>query len=317
MSFIGSTRRKLIPLATLTDTSGNPLLWDIPKTGILAGIYLNIAMVLGGTQSAPNALGMQAGVKKVRLIANSGIDLINISGVGYNSLLRDYLEAYGDVVPHSSARSAVSAATFQLPMYLPIAINSRDPVGLFMLQNEQTLLQLSVEYEAAANLATGATLTSFTVTPYVEVFTVPVSPKDWPDFSLVHQIVEDQRSISGAMTYEYIWPRGNTYLQVLHGAGLAQSGSDAWTRAQMRVNQSDYLLDYVPQAMNTEFTRTHGRARLAGVIGFDLLGSSGLGNYGSTRDLLFSGAVTDLSSVLAISGATTLYTVRRQLISLK
>lgn len=317
MSFINATRRKVLQLGTLTQASGNPLQWDIPKTGILSSLMLSISATIAGTLSAPNALGAQAIVKRVRLVANSGIDLINISGTGFNSLLRDYMENYVDAVPQSTARSAISATTFNLDMFLPVAINSRDPIGLFMLQNEQTLLQLYIEFEAAANLATGVTSLNYTVTPSLEVFTVPVDPRDWPMFNVVHQIIEDQRSISGAQDFEYQWPRGNTYMQVLHGAGLAQAGADAWSRVRVRLNQSDFVMDYTPNSLTIDENRKHGRARLAGVIPVDLMGSSGLGIYGSTRDVLYSAAVTDLASVITATGATTLYTVRRQLIALE
>jgi hypothetical protein len=133
----------------------------------------------------------------------------------------------------------------------------------------------------------------------------------------VHQIIEDQRSISGAQDFEYFWPRGNTYMQVLHGCGLAQSGSDAWSRVRVRLNQSDFIMDYTPASLNIDVNRTHGYVRLAGAIPLDLMGSSGLGIYGSTRDVLYSAAVTDLASIITATGAATLYTVRRQLIALE
>jgi hypothetical protein len=66
-----------------------------------------------------------------------------------------------------------------------------------------------------------------------------------------------------------------------------------------------------------EFNRFHGRARILGVIPFDLVGSSGLGNFGSVRDVLYSQLITDLDSVINFAAAGTLYTIRRQLVNLK
>jgi hypothetical protein len=312
-----STRRKLIRMATYTQASGNVMFWDVPKTGILSRVFLEISVTLAGTITGPNALGIQAAIKRVRLIANSGIDVFNMSGTGYNSLLANYLEHYIYSVPSTNARAAVSATTFKLPMVIPVGVNTRDPIGLIMLQNESTLLQLSVEMEAQANLGTSITTYNWTITPTLEVFTVPVDRKDWPAFNVIHQVFEDVRVVSGAGDVEYYWPRGNTYLQVLHGCGLAQSGSDAWSRAKVRLNQSDFIMDLTPDAMDTEFTSEHGYARLPGVVAFDLMGSSGLGIFGSTRDMLYSAAVTDLASVITATGATNLYTVRRQLVSLE
>jgi hypothetical protein len=39
--------------------------------------------------------------------------------------------------------------------------------------------------------------------------------------------------------------------------------------------------------------------------------------FGSSRDMLYSAAVTDLASVITVSSAVTMFTVRRQLISLE
>ena len=83
MSFQQYTRRKLIPLGAKAKGASNPLQWDVPKTGLLASIYLNITGAVAGSLSGPNALGMASIVRNVRVITNSGIDLINISGAGY------------------------------------------------------------------------------------------------------------------------------------------------------------------------------------------------------------------------------------------
>lgn len=316
MAFQDSTRRKFIPLTTQTKGTTNPLSWDIPKTGLLAGIFLNITGTVTGTLSAPNALGMASIVRRVRVITNGGIDLINISGAGYHYLLRDNIEDYKDPAPHATARNAVTATTFNLDMFLPIALNSRDPIGLFMLQNEQTLVQLQVEFEADTTVATGATVAA-TVAPVAEVFTVPVDNKDWPPLNVVQQILEDTRAIAATGDYDYSWPRGNTYVQVLHGYGIGASPAENWTRSRLMVNQSEILADYVPGTMNIEFTRTHGRARLVGTIENDFIGSSGLGTFGSSRDLLYSALVTELMTRLTASATGTLYTVRRQLVALR
>lgn len=314
--FLANTRRKIIPLSSQSKGTTSPLRWDIPKTGLLAAVYLNITGSIAGTLSAPNAMGMASVVRNVRLITNAGIDLVNISGPGYKYLLSKFMEDYKDITPQNTGGDAVTATTFNLDMVLPVALNLRDPIGLFMLQNEQTLVQLEVTFETDATVATGATVTA-TVTPSVEIFTVPVDPKDFPRLDLVHQVLEDTRAISGASTVDYNIPRGNTYVQILHGASLLATAADAWSRAQLIVNQSEILMDYTPGQYSIEYNRSHGVARELGVLGWDFIGTSGLGAYGSSRDLLYSGLVTDLISRVTVTGAITLHTVRRQLVALR
>lgn len=315
--FSMNTRRKVTELPAQTKpTGGGQISWQLPKTALLGKIFLAIRATVAGTLTSPNALGFSSIVKRVRLVANSGIDLINVSGAGYAYLLQELLESeYFLAQTQNQGRTAVTATTAILDMVLPIAINSRDPLGLVMLQNEQTILTLIVEFEADATVATGATVTC-TVTPSLELFTVPVDQKDWPPLNMVHQILEDSQAVSGAGQLVYQWQRGNTYLQVAHGAGIGASGADAFSRYQLRVNQSDYLQDTGTLHLDMEHRYLRGRARAAGGIYVDLMGTSGLGDYGSTRDLFNSALVTDLASVFTITGATTLYTVRRQLVLL-
>jgi len=316
--FVANTRRKVVQLPTQTrPTGGGTTSINLPKTGLLAGIFLAIRGSIAGTLTVPNALGFASIINRVRLTLNSGIDIFNVSGAGYNYLLREVIESeYVDISGQNNARSAVTAAAFNLDMFIPVAINMRDPLGLILLQNEQTLLTLNIDWTTDTTVATGATVTA-TAIPYIELFTVPVDPQDFPPINIIHQILEDQQAISGAQDWVYNWPRGNTYLQVLHGVGIGAAGADGFSKAQIRVNQSDYLQSTDIPYLDLEFRRIRGRARPAGAIFFDLLGTSGLGNYGLTRDVFNSSLVTDLASVITTGAAYTAYNVRRQLVVLQ
>lgn len=315
-----NTRRKILPLqSTITRPVGGgtfgPL--TLPKTGLLARMFLALRGSVAGTLSAQNALGMASIITRTRLQANSGIDLFNVSGAGYHYLLRNMLESeYIDPLGQSNATSAVSATTYNLDEIIPVALNMRDTTGLIMLQNEQTIVNLFIDYLADASVATGATVTLTTGDLYLEVFTVPPQSQDWPPLNLLHQILEDQQTPGGTGDFPYYWPRGNTYLQVLHGLGIGASGADNFTKYAVRINQSDYLQSTAIDYLDMEYRLHTGRARNAGGIFVDLLGSSGLGCYGLTRDMFNSALVTDLASVITVSTVSTLYSVRRQLVVL-
>ena len=316
--FSSNTRRKVVQLPALSKTtSGQVLQWQLPKTALVGKIYLAIRVTVAGSLSAPNALGASSIVSRVRLTANTGIDLFNVSGPGYAYLLQELLGSeYFVASGQNQGRTAVSATSFNLDMIIPLSINDRDTLGLIMAQNEQTILTLSVEFAADSVPATGVTGITGTVTPTLELFTVPVDPADWPPLNIVHQILEDQAAVSAAGQYVYNWQRGNTYLQVAHGLGIGASGSDLFTRYQLRVNQSDFLQDTDLTYLDADHRWLRGRARPSGGIYVDLMGTSGLGNFGSTRDLFNSALVTDLASVITASNSGTLYTIRRQLVLL-
>jgi hypothetical protein len=317
--FALNTRRKIVQLAGITRPSGGGTSQiNLPKTGLLSKIYLEITGTVGGTVGTVSSLGMASIIQRVRLTANSGIDIFNVSGAGFHYLLREMLESeYIDQFGQTNAKSAVTATTATLDMVIPVALNSRDAIGLILLQNEQTVLTLTIDWTADATVTSTGTFSGFTVTPYLELFTVPVDPADWPALNIVHQILEDQQSVSGSGDYTYNWPRGNTYLQLAHGLGIGASGSDGFNRYKLRVNQSDYLVDTDEDYLDLEHRYLRGRARPAGGIYVDLVGTSGLGTFGTTRDTFNSALVTDLASVITATGSGTLYTVRRQLVVLQ
>lgn len=318
--FAVNTRRKILPLTSqLTRPVGGgtfgPL--TLPKTGLLARMFLALRGNVAGTLTTPNALGFASIINRTRVQANSGIDIFNVSGAGYNYLLRNMLESeYIDPISQNNATTAVTAAGFVLDEVIPLALNMRDTTGLIMLQNEQTIVNLYIDYLSDTSVAAGATVTLTTGDLYLEVFTVPPDSQDWPPLNIVHQCLEDQQQIAASGDFPYYWPRGNTYVQIAHGAGIGAAGTDNLTRFAVRVNQSDYLQSTPVDYLDMEFRLQRGRARPAGGIFVDLLASSGLGCYGLTRDMFNSALVTDLASVITATGATTLYTVRRQLVVL-
>lgn len=327
--FVLSSRLKEIPLAPLIPSGSTPAAattynLQLPKTGFLAYIYLSVRGSLAGTLSGPNALGFASVERRLRLTANSGVDLINISGAGYHYLLSECLESeYFQAQGQDNGRTAVSATTFTLDMVLPIMINQRDPIGLLLLQNEQSILTLSMDVEAPTTLATGATYGTLTAIPYLQLFTVPPDPRSWPRLDLVHSIIEEQQSITGTGDQTYNLPRGNVYLQLLQGLGIAATGTDSWSTTQgtvvykWRVNQSDYIVQSSTDYMDMLHRYYRGRARpLGGIYVIDQLASSGLGCYGQARDLFNSALVTDCATVLTNTGTGTMYILRRQLISL-
>lgn len=318
MTWNTATRQKLYTLPQKSKpTGGGVVSWDIPKTGILSKIYLSISATVSGTLSNPNPLGAAAIIKNVRLTLNSGVDLYNVSGAGYSYLLQEVLgSGLALATGNNQGRSAVSAATFRLDQIIPVMVNDRDPVGAINLQNEQTLVTLSVEFESDSTVATGATVTA-TVDPMVEIFTMPLRAEDRPPFDLLHNVLEERMTVSGAGQVDYVVPRGNTYLAILHGLGIGASGSDAFSSADLVINQADYIYKgLTPALLNLVHYQRYGRARPSGAILYDLMGSSGLGSYGTGRDVINSALVTDLRSRITATGAGTLITVRRQLVQL-
>jgi hypothetical protein len=319
MSFQDKTRRKVTPLDTKTKLIGSTaqLRWQLPQTGILAGIYLECTGTLTGTLSALNALGKSSIIREVRGVSNTGGEIFRLTGPQYHWLVRTQNDLFiQDPVPSSDGRAAVAAATFDISMYIPIALNAHDDIGLFLLQDPRTIFTLTVDPEADANIATGLTVATLNVTPHLVFFTVPNAKEDQPKFDLLHTLIGETQVVAAAGDVEYKWPLGATYLQLLLGLGFGVSGSDGWSRAVTRAAQTDRIYEYTPNGLSLEYGAFHGVARLAGTIPIDLIGTDGFGVYGGTRDVIYSQLETDLKTVVTATGAGTLHAVRRQLFAL-
>lgn len=320
--FDRSTRLTITRLAGITRPAGGGLspAVELPTYGLLAGVWLQIRGSIGGTVGTVNALGGAVVVQRVTLKLNSGTVVFSLSGANYHYLFRDVIDAgYVDVCGQTNARDAITPTAFILDMVIPLTVNLRDPIGILLTQNRQTTLTLEIEWTADATVtSTGTFLTNiFTVTPHLLTFSVPPNPGSMPPLRYIHQVVDQQQVISGAGDWVYDIPRGNTYMRIILGVGIGATGADSWNTAKMRVNQSQYIFDMTPASQQIMFWYLHGRVRELGQIIFDFLGTSGLGSYGTTRDLYDSNRTTDFQTVVDVTTGLTAYVVREQLIDLR
>lgn len=324
-----NTRRIVQPLGVVVRPAGGgpsaPIV--LPKVGLLARIWLFVRGAFVGAAVAPNALGHAAVINRVRLTLNSGIDLWNTSGPGYQYMYRNFHNDYRNPFPATTALNPIAGAgapgeACAVDMLVDVALNTRDPVGLINLQSEQVAAGLSIVWEADAVLdagPAGTVPTGFVCQPFVEFFTLPADPANMPPLNLVHQVVETVEAVAGAGIYTYNWPRGNIFAGVYHGMGFLPgvgAGADALTGLQIRSNQSNFPYTATVPMLDADYAVTHNAARRLGTYPIDLLGSSGLGAYGLARDMIDSSQLTDLATVMAVTGAGNMTTVTRQLVPL-
>lgn len=314
--FYANTRLVNSRLETKTGAGGAVLSWTLPKIGFLSHLYLRIKATVTGTLSNQNALGVSSIIRSVRLSTNSAIDIFSLSGAAYAYLLDEMMESeLSRVTGQNNGRAAVTAAVHNLDMVIPVALNIGNPLGTLMLQNEQTVVTLTAEIEAAATVATGATL-SVEIEPVMWYYMVPADPRDFPRLDVLHTIIEDTQAVAATGVTTYVLPRGYTYVGVAHGYGIGASGSDKWSRIQVRVGQNQFPYDLTPDLANMLHYHLRGRARPSGAIYIDYLAQTGQGTYGQPRDLLNSSLVTDLAHLITTTNTDTLRTVRRQLVPL-
>lgn len=318
--FEANTRKKLIRQPALVKPAGGgPTTLAIQRTGLLARIYLNITGTVSGSGAALNPLGLSSIIRRVRLVANSGLELFSVSGPGYAHILQHLLESErGPVTPANQGTNVVADGAFNLDMMIPVCVSLMNFTGLVLTQSEQILVTLEIDWEADTAVGGAGTTVTATATPYVEFFSIPSSPEDAPDLTRAHVILEDTRTIAGPGEQIYEPLRRPTYLQLAHGFGFAagNAGVDNFDRLQLRIEQSNYLFDGDVNAADIEFNLYHGIQRPRGIWVYDFMASSGLGNYLAARDRVNTSLITSFESVFNATAAGTLYTIRRMLIDL-
>jgi len=317
--FPANTRRKIVRQPALAYPAGGGLTeMQLQSTGLLARIWLKIAVNIGGVGAVPNALGVASVIRRVVIRANSGLELFSVSGPGYFWLLSDHLESeYHPILATATAdgRSAVVNGDYDLSMLIPITVSMMDFTGLVLLQSKQIQLPLQVDWADEVTVNGAGTVIVAAATPYIEYFTVPTVPEDRPDLSRAHLILQDDRAVPGAGEFVYepiVTPR---YLQIIQGLNYGVAGADDVDFIRLRVEQSNYLYDAHIDLFDLEWEAFHRAARVPGVWAYDFMASSGLGTYGGARDLVNTAQITSFESVFnALGGGNNLTTIRRMLV---
>lgn len=318
MAFIDNTRLKFTQLTAMAKpTGGGTVIQELPKTGILAYILVPVTFTVAGTLSAPNALGFSSIINRITLRVNAGHAIFDVSGAGYHWLVRDMLETHlQDFGSYTDGRTAVTATSGRLDFFVPVAMNMRDETGLLMLQNEQTLVTLAITYEADATVATGATVTA-SATPVMAFFEVPNREEDLPNLRVVHQIIEDQATISATGQFVHNPPR-DAVITALYYL------TPTWTQVQTIIQQSNTIEDWTPNSHQMRYMLTNGRNVIPGGLittndrrfMLDLAGTDGLGEFWTMRDVLDTGRLTNFFNRFTFSATGTMFAVRRQVFPL-
>ncbi len=314
------TRRKRVTLGAQTKpTGGGQTVVQLNPTGLLAGVHLAISVTVTGTPDAANALGICSAIRNVRLTTNNSVDIYNSSGAGYTYGVNEMLDSeyfVGMTSTYNQGASAVAAGPFRLDMYIPVQMNFRDPIGLFLLQNREINVNLVIDWEADTVVTGGATATyTGSCVPRVVYFTVPPDPRLMPDLSLVHQITEETRVVSGSGDYTYEPTPGQIYLAIAYGAYWAQSAADGFNRFQEVVGASDRWMDESVASLDGIHSMERGRNRRAGTIIRDYMASAGMGMLSQTdRDVFDTLNVTNFQHIITMTGSGTLRIVKRQLV---
>lgn len=341
LGFLKKTRQNLVPYAALSFTAGQNSPFELNRVGLIARIVLKISGVFTCAHASKTSFTkkMKAPwtlIDRIKINLNTGVNLVDCSG--YGLYLRNLLYArnhrideiivgsdvyrFGNVV---SSGGTVNNLDFVLE--IPVAINDRDPVGFLMMQSQEIVANVRIDWAAAladvlmTDVDVVVSAVAITATPLIELFSIPSSAADYPDTSLVHQIFEDMQPISTTGEQKYTVPRGGIYMKIIHSVELnaALAGLTDIDEMTLTYNQNQTPYEISAQLQRYEQLRKYGRILPDGCFVWDFF-YQGIPNLAGFRDLINSGAVTEMwSKPYVASGATLgsgtnkLFTVREQL----
>jgi hypothetical protein len=341
LGFLKKTRQNFVPYAALSFTAGQNSPFELNRVGLIARIILKVSGVYTCAHASKTTFTKKFKapwtlIDRLKLNLNTGVNLIDCSG--YGLFLRNVLYARNHRIDEVIAGSDVfrfgntvsaggTANNIDFVLEIPIAINDRDPVGFLMMQSQEAVANVRIDWAATliGALMTDADVVvsavAITVTPEVELFSIPRTPADYPDTSLVHQIFEDMQMIGTTGEQKYIVPRGGIYMKILHSIELngALAGLTDIDKLTLTYNQNQVPYEISAQIQRFEQLRKYGRTLPDGCFVWDFF-YQGIPNLAGFRDLINSGAVTEMwSKPYVATGATLgsgnnkLFTIREQL----
>lgn len=320
--FAQLTRKHWQPLAPVAATENSTVQFTLTKSRLLSKIFLLVKGTMTLTHAASTAgtlapFAPYSFVKNVRVEYNNGFSPFNIPG----KELYMYNLARGNgasIKPATSVTAATAAAmrernvvglqsgaggvanTFRFLAELPIAVNDRDPVSLFLLQNEEVTVTVTVEFDDAdvvLSTLTGFTvaMSSLSVTPVIETFSIPPVAEAFPDLGMIKLVNRQKEAISGAGDFTTKLRVGNIYRKLfvlIEDAAGGEFDGDLSGNFELVFNEADYPVRIPPWVLSGLNHEWYGTTLPQGVWVFDFT-YQGIPNYGGGRDYVDTEKMTE------------------------
>lgn len=325
------TRRNWQHLGSKTGAENGVVSFDLPKARLLAGLKLMISATLTATHATETSYTAHEDspfkfLKRVELSLNNGFAPFSISG---QALLPYMMTNYGveEMTAETSGRGAVvqgltassggTANTVRFFVDLPNMINPRDPIGLILLQNEETLATLNVSLGAVGDLAPASSgytfaVSSISVTALSDTFTIPAVPDAFPDLSVLKLVQERTETVIAGENIIKL-PVGMTYRKIgfiyYDATPSRQVDSDITSTIDLMFNQAEVPVRVKPAELAALNALAYKGALPNGVYLFDF-SDNGIPNMGNARDYIDSERITqfELKFTAGAAGTVKIFT---------
>lgn len=339
--FAQMTRQHLQPLAPVAGAADSRISFTLPKSRLLAETKLLINATLRATHDklkvyTPAPFAPYSLIRQVRIETNTGFTPVRLSGQSayLMSLLTHQADAMIPVLDGASRARAVQGVVasaggtdnvVRFTLDLEAVLNARDAAGLILLQNEETVVTVHIDFADAASIAPDAAgftfqLQDVSVSPLIATFSIPAVRDAFPDLSILKLTQEQTEAIPGAGTREIKLPTGTTYRKlaffVENAAGVGVADTGLTGDIELIFNQADTPYRLRPAHLSAINTGHYGRPLPQGFFTFDFSAGMGLPNFSGARDFVDTERLTEfwLRINPTVSGnVTVIYEILSQL----
>lgn len=331
-AFNAATRQKFVPVPVPDAfVAGAIQRIILPKVGLLARVFLHFAGTLTVTMGAGSSTAAPRSpwniANRIRLLANSTLPLIDLSGFGtyVANLITDWAGVPSKPGSFATAFTVTNqpqkeppaiaevarfgviagANAIDFTLELPVKLTEQDPIGLIIAQNPQTQLTLEISNGAIADLTTLAGGATAVLTGQwsvaMEYFEAPADPSAMPDMSFVHVWQESRTPVAATGQQAIQLLVGDTYLRIAHIVQLNGVLDRAdFERFALVLNQADTPYTVERWLALYRQRRIYGKDLGDGIFIHDFFVPE------TQRDMINSALYSDLRSRVDIAAAAVL-----------
>lgn len=318
--FAMSTRQNFQMLAKETAASTPATLtFTLPKARLLSNIMVRVKGKLKLTHASVTNFSDKVdkftfykSIRRVSLDLNNGFAPFVLSGeecAMYNMIdihpsvtdNNGSADAYMHYMTAVSASSSGYENDFAFTISLPTTLNGRDPIGLILLQNDQTNVTLSVDLGTGSEMLSSDGLTAelkdVTVIPMLETFSIPANAQAYPDLSVLKLTNGRKDSMPSVGQQIVKLTTGTIYRKIIFkltdAEGKPMAVEDITSPFEIVFNQADVNYSISAEMLKVVNHKQLGYLLPKGMYVFDFSNAGGFTNLGGTRDYIDSANLTE------------------------
>lgn len=316
--FAQATRQNYQTMPTQSVNAENTTIqFNLPKVRLLSRILLHVEATATLTSTAATiqtaAYAPFNILRRVSIDLNNGFSPLTLSGQDlslYNRLRMN--QQIMDISTNGKAMTYIEniaaagghdcAIRFTLP--IDITLNQRDQVGFVLLQNDESVVTLTVDvstlsqaYVLNAGNGDAVTFKNMKITPTLETYSIPNVSAAFPDLSVLKLVSSKSDIFQGGSTSIIKLPVGTIYRKIVmkfvDNNGVALTDQSFTGNIDFVFNQADTPYSIQPQTLSALNHMEYGEPLPSGVYSLDF-SDNGIPNYGGSINYVDSEKLTEL-----------------------